>query len=203
MLLIGLTGGIGTGKSTVARMLAEKGARIISADALAREVVAKGEPALQLIAERFGPEVITPDGELDRARLARIVFSDAEARADLERIVHPRVRERLEAQIKALKAEGSASVVVYDAPLLYETGASLPMLSTVVVVYAPKEVQKRRLIEDRGMTPEEAERRIAAQLPTEGKARRADYVIDNSGDLAETRRQVDRLWEAWTGCASH
>ena len=95
MLLIGLTGGIGTGKSTVARMLAEKGARIISADALAREVVAKGEPALQLIAERFGPEVITPDGELDRARLARIVFSDAEARADLERIVHPRVRELL------------------------------------------------------------------------------------------------------------
>lgn len=196
MLLIGLTGGVATGKSTVVRRLKELGAAVIDADQLAREVVEPGEPALEEIRQRFGPEVIGEDGQLDRARLARIVFEDEEARKALEAIVHPRIRSRMRAKIEEFKAQGEP-VVVCDIPLLFETGVALDWVDRTVVVYAPKEVQLQRLMARNGLTLEEAERRIAAQMPTEEKARRADAVIDNSRGLEETFRQVDALWKEW------
>lgn len=201
MLIIGLTGGVATGKSTVARRLRELGVPVIDADQLAREVVEPGEPALEEIRERFGPEVFDGTGRLDRARLAAIVFRDEKARKDLEAIVHPRVRSRMRAMIEELKQKGEP-VVVCDIPLLFETGVGLDWVDQTVVVYAPREVQKGRLIARNGITPEEAERRIAAQLPICEKARRADVVIDNSGSLEETFRQVDRLWKEWVRDAS-
>jgi len=196
VLLIGLTGGVATGKSTVVRRLKELGAAVIDADQLAREVVEPGEPALEEIRQRFGPEVIGEDGQLDRARLARIVFEDEEARKALEAIVHPRIRSRMRAKIEEFKAQGEP-VVVCDIPLLFETGVALDWVDRTVVVYAPKEVQLQRLMARNGLTLEEAERRIAAQMPTEEKARRADAVIDNSRGLDETFRQVDALWKEW------
>lgn len=199
MFVIGLTGGIGTGKSTVAKLFQQRGAAVIDADQLAREVVRPGRPALDEIVERFGKDVLTRDGQLDRARLAEVVFNDPDARKDLEQIVHPRVREMLLDQLERLKQQGSTPVVIYDVPLLFEAGSSLPMVDKIVVVYAPRDVQKKRLVENRGFDPGEAERRINAQMPTEGKAARADYVIDNSGDLAATEQQVDQLWKEWTG----
>lgn len=197
MLIVGLTGGIATGKSTVARRLQELGAWLIDADRIAREVVEPGEPALEEIRARFGPEVIGPDGRLDRARLGQIVFRDEKAREDLEAIVHPRVRQKMRETIERLRREHDTGVIVCDIPLLFETGVGLEWVDRTVVVYAPIEVQRERLMQRSGLDREEAERRIAAQLPTDEKARRADYVIDNSGDLESTLEQVDRLWEEW------
>lgn len=204
MLIVGLTGGIATGKSTVARRLKELGARLIDADHLAREVVEPGEPAFEEIRARFGPEVIGPDGRIDRARLGEIIFRDEKAREDLESIIHPRVRQRIRTTIERLRQEGDDCVIVCDIPLLFETGAALEWVDRTLVVYAPKEVQRERLIRRSGLDPQEADRRIAAQLPTEEKVRRADDVIDNSGDLENTLQQVDRLWKEWMrACESH
>jgi len=196
MLVIGLTGGVATGKSTVARYLRELGVPVIDADQLAREVVEPGEPALEEIRQRFGLGVIDAGGRLDRAALGAIVFRDEQARKDLEAIVHPRIRSRMRAMIEEYRRRGEP-VVVCDIPLLFETGVGLDWVDRTVVVYVPREVQKARLMARNGYTAEEAERRIAAQLPTEEKARRADAVIDNSGDLDQTYRQVHRLWKEW------
>ena len=188
MITVGLTGGIGSGKSTVAELLASYGAVIIDADVLAREAVAPGTPGLARVVEQFGPEVLAADGTLDRAGLAVLVFGNPDRLAALNAIVHPYVRQRSE----ELTASASAdSVVVQVIPLLVENG--LTDFDVVVVVDASLETQLRRLAE-RGMDQADARARIAAQATRERRRAAADVVIDNDGDLAGLRAQVDRLW---------
>lgn len=191
MLTVGLTGGIGSGKSTVAGMLARHGAVIIDADGLAREAVAAGTPGFEAVRERFGDAVLIADGRLDRAALAEIVFADADARRDLEAIVHPEVRLRI-AEVIAAHA-GTDDVVVLDSPLLIESGAHRDV-ALVVVVSAQGQTQIARL-RHRGMDGSDARARIAAQLPTAQQVALANVVIDNEGTLDELQRQVDRLWD--------
>ena len=193
MRLIGLTGGIATGKSTVARMLAARGATVIDADELAREAVRPGEPAFDLVVERFGPDVVQADGALDRARLGEIVFDDAAARRDLERITHARIIELMQERIAAALA-GEAPLVVVDVPLLFEN-AREGSFEGVLLVYAPSDVQIRRLRDRNGLDEEAARLRLAAQLPIDEKRGRATWIIDNSGDPDATRRAVDAWWE--------
>lgn len=190
MLLVGLTGGIGSGKSTVARMLAERGAVILSADAFARDAVTAGSPGFRQVVELFGPRIVGPDGELDRGELAAIVFADADLRVSLEAVIHPEVRRRIAEGVAA--EAGSDRVVVVDSPLLIETGAhrGFPL---VVVVSASSSTQIGRLLA-RGMTEGDARARLAAQMPLEDKAAAADVLLDNDGTEAELRTQVDRLW---------
>jgi dephospho-CoA kinase len=196
MRVLGLTGGIGSGKSTVAARLAELGARVVDADALAREAVAPGAPALDAIRRRFGDGVLGPDGGLDRRALGRVVFEDPEARRDLEAIVHPRVAELAAARIEAARAEG-APLAVYDVPLLYESGLdrSLP---EVCVVWASWPARKARIAARDDLDEDEIEARMRAQMPLEDKRARADHVIDNDGDRAACRRQVDALYATLT-----
>ena len=193
---IALTGGIGSGKSTVARMLAERGAVIVDADAIAREIVEPGQPALVEIRAAFGDGVISADGRLDRARLAAIVFSDSEALARLNAITHPRIAERSAELLAAAPAE---SVVVYDMPLLVEQGdEALRGWDAIVVVDCPDDLRLDRLIA-RGLAPEDAERRLRAQASREERLAAADVVVDNSGDLAGLDAAVDGLWRGLTG----
>jgi dephospho-CoA kinase len=189
MVRVGLTGGIASGKSMVAEELAARGAVIIDADLLAREVVEPGTPALAAIIDRFGPEVVR-DGQLDRARLAQIVFADPLARRDLERIVHPAVRARA-AELE--RAAGDAAVVVHVIPLLVETGQHQDF-DLVVTVDADHETQIQRLMLRNGLSRAEAESRIAAQASREDRKRAADVVLDNTGSLAQLREQIDALW---------
>lgn len=191
MILLGLTGGIGSGKSTVGRMLAERGAVIVDADELSRRAVAPGMPAHERIRQRFGDRVVAEDGTVDREALANLVFSDPEARRDLEAIVHPEVFRLLQEVVTDHAEEDT--VVVFDAPLLVETGFD-HACDLVVVVSSPVEVRMRRL-EERGMGPEEARRRIEAQTAPEAREARADVVIPNGGTLEELERRVDGLWE--------
>lgn len=192
---IGLTGGIATGKSTVARMLVARGAALVDADRIAREIVEPGQAALARIAERFGDRVIQADGTLDRRLLGSIVFADANERKALEAITHPAIRELMRERIAALEAERPDRLVVADIPLLYESGLQ-HLYEGVMVAYVPREVQRARLIGRDGMSPEEADKRIGAQLDIEEKRRLADYVIDNSGSLADTEAQLDRFWRS-------
>jgi dephospho-CoA kinase len=193
MRLIGLTGGIATGKTTVNRMLAARGATVIDADALAREVVRPGEPALDAIVERFGTDVLQADGTLDRERLGAIVFADADARHALDGITHPRIAELTQERIAAALA-GDSPLVVVDIPLLFEN-AREAMFEGVLVVYAPADVQIRRLRERNGLDEPAALQRLAAQLPIDEKRDRATWVIDNSGSTAATERAVAAWWE--------
>ncbi|HEY6567669.1 MAG TPA: dephospho-CoA kinase [Actinomycetota bacterium] len=190
MLTVGLTGGIGSGKSTVASLLAEHGAVIIDADALARDAIAPGTVGFQAVRDRFGDAVLTPDGVLDRAALASVVFADADARHDLEMIVHPEVRLQI-AQVIADHA-GTDDVVVLDSPLLVETGSDRDV-AVVVVVSTEPPTQIERLVA-RGMDEGDARARSATQLPFESKAAVADVILDNDGSLDDLRSQVDRLW---------
>ena len=191
MLLVGLTGGIGSGKSTVARLLEERGAVVFDADVLARDAVAPGTQGHEAVVERFGADVLAPGGELDREALAEIVFADPAARRDLEAIVHPEVRR--------LFAEGcdryrdSDAVVVFGAPLLVETGMN-SAFDLLIVVAAPVETQLERLLRDRGMAEEQARARIAAQAPLQEKVAVADVVIDNDDTLQALERRVDEVW---------
>lgn len=192
MYLVGLTGGIGSGKSTVAAVFAERGCPIIDADQVAREVVEPGEPALEELTERFGSSVVRRDGSLDRPRLAAIVFEDAEARADLEHITHPRVAARIAERIALLAAEPGADparVVVVDHPLLVET-AQASRFDAVVVVEAPEDVRVSRLADERGMDPADARARIRVQADDDARRAVATHVIDNGGDLATLRAQA-------------
>lgn len=193
MRLIGVTGGIATGKSTVDRMLAAHGATVIDADALAREVVRPGAPALDEVVERFGASVLQPDGELDRARLGAIVFADADARHDLDRITHPRIAELTQEQVASALATDTPLVAV-DIPLLYEN-AREGMFEGVLLVYAPLDLQVARLRERNGLDEAAALQRLAAQLPIDAKRDRATWIIDNSDGLDETSRAVDAWWE--------
>lgn len=203
MLTVGLTGGVATGKSTVARRLRELGAEIVDADLLARDVVAPGEPGLREVQREFGDDVIAADGTLDRGKLGAIIFASPDRRKALEAIIHPKVRARMRDAVLRVREHGTASVVVCDIPLLYESGVNLELVDRVLVVYARPEVQKERLMKRNQLSAEEADARIAAQLPTRAKAERADDVIDNSGALEETLQQVDRIWKEWQSlCAS-
>ncbi len=192
MHLIGLTGGIASGKSTVARRLREKGALLVDADEVAREIVEPGQPALEEIARRF-PGVVGPDGRLDRARLGARVFGDDAERAALNAITHPRVRARMLELAAAAAGRGEARVV-FDVPLLIENGLQQGM-HAVILVWAPREVQKARLMARDGLGAVEAEARLAAQLPLDEKRRHATWIIDNSGALEDTLRQVDDVWQ--------
>ena len=191
MLLVGLTGGIGSGKSAVARMLEDRGAVVFDADVLAREAVAPATPGHEAVVERFGPNVLLPGGDLDREALASIVFADPAARRDLEAIVHPEVR-RLFAE-GCERYQGTDAVVVFGAPLLVETGMHTAF-DVLVVVSAPVEQQVERLMRERGMSEAAIRARVDAQLPLEEKAAAADVLIDNAGTLEELERQVDRVW---------
>jgi len=190
VLRVGLTGGIGTGKSEVSARLAEQGAVVIDADAIAREVVEPGTEGLAEVVEAFGPGVLLPDGTLDRPRLGEIVFADPELRGKLNAIVHPRVGARM-AELE--REARSGSIVVLDVPLIAESGRT-DGYDLVVVVDAPPRVQVDRLVRRRGMTREQAKARMAAQASREQRLAIADIVIDNSGSLAELDRQVGDLW---------
>jgi dephospho-CoA kinase len=191
VLLVGLTGGIGSGKSTVAHMLEERGAVVFDADLLAREAVEPGTPGHTAVIERFGADVLAPGGELDREALASIVFADPSARRDLEQIVHPEVRR--------LFAEGSEAyrdtdrIVVFSAPLLVESGMHTAF-EILVVVSATVATQIERLMRQRGMSEAAIRARIDAQAPLEDKAAVADFLVDNEGTLAELESQVEQLW---------
>ncbi|MEV5708074.1 dephospho-CoA kinase [Actinoallomurus sp. NPDC052274] len=190
MLSVGLTGGIGSGKSEVSRRLAEHGAVIVDADAAAREVVEPGTPGLAEVVAEFGDGVLRPDGSLDRERLGSIVFADEERRARLNAIVHPRVGERMRELVEQAPPD---AIVVYDVPLIAENGLA-GMYDLVVVVDAPVEEQVRRLTGRRGMTEADARARIAAQATRERRLEIADRVIDNSGPLERLAELVDELW---------
>jgi dephospho-CoA kinase len=201
MRTVGLTGGIGSCKSTVARLLVGHGAHVVDADAIAREVVEPGEPALEAIRERFGTGVVAADGTLDRPALARIVFAEEAARRDLEAITHPAIRARIEerfAEHAAAEAdEAGERVVVLDHPLLVETGLA-DAFETVVVVTAPSEVRVRRLV-DRGMTEHDARARMASQATDSERRAVATHVLDNGGSEADLAAAVDALWESLAG----
>jgi dephospho-CoA kinase len=190
--VIGLTGGIASGKSTVAQILAEKGAWIVDADQLARDVVGVGSPALAEISQSFGSGVIAEDGSLDRPQLGRLVFADAEARERLNGIVHPRVLELSRQEIRQAQESG-AQLVVYDVPLLYETERSGEFDGTLVVWVDPL-TQLLRLRQRTGLTEDEGRQRIASQMPLTRKRELATWVIDNSGSLEATQAQVESLW---------
>jgi dephospho-CoA kinase len=195
MRRVALTGGIGSGKSTVSAMLAAHGAVVIDADALAREVVAPRTPGLAAIAAEFGAGLVTPDGELDRPAMGRLVFDDPQARARLEAIIHPLVRSRA-AEIESDAA--SDAVVVQDIPLLVETGQH-SLFDTVVVVDTPADVQVERLTGQRGMSAEQARARIAAQASRERRLAVADHVVLNDASLGELTAAVDELWRKLVG----
>lgn len=197
MHLVALTGGIASGKSTVARRLAEHGAVVVDADRLAREIVELGEPALAAIAERFGPTVIRPDGALDRAALGAIIFSDANARADLNAITHPAVTLRSQRLFAEAAEADPTAVVVYDVPLLAE-GRGTGEFDEVVVVHAPKQTRIARLIALRGLTESDASARVSSQASDEERLALADVVLDSSGTLDETLERTDALWEHLT-----
>ena len=195
MLRVGLTGGIGSGKSEVSRRLAAHGVVIIDADVAAREVVARGTPGLAQVAEAFGPEVLGPDGALDRERLGAIVFRDPALRAKLNAIVHPLVRDWMAAAERT--AAHDDLIVVHDIPLLAESGRA-DGFDLVVVEDVPPEVQVERLVSQRGMTPDQARARMAAQASREQRLAIADIVIDNSGSLDDLDRRVAELWAELT-----
>ena len=191
---VGLTGGIGAGKSTVSRLLVELGAVLIDGDALAREVVARGTPGLEQVVEEFGPELLTPDGDLDRPALGRVVFADEGARRRLEAITHPMIFEKY-AELEAAAPPGA--LVVHDIPLLAESGRA-DTFDEVVVVDAPPELQVERMMRDRGWTREEAESRIAAQASREDRLAIATYVIENTGTLDDLRCRVEEVYTELT-----
>lgn len=196
-MLIGLTGGIASGKSTASGFLRELGVEVIDADRLARLVVAPGGPALEEIREAFGPSVLLPDGSLDRPALAARVFGDEAALSRLNRIVHPRVEEEAVREIARIRSRKPGAVIVYDVPLLYEGGMA-ERFDRVVVIYVPRQVQVRRLRERDRLTEEQALARLASQMDIEEKARRADFVVDNRGSREELRRNIE-LWLASLG----
>jgi dephospho-CoA kinase len=193
MRILGLTGGIGTGKTHVARLFEKLGVPVIDADAITHELQARGSPLLAALAEAFGPEILRPDGSLDRARLGDLVFRDGGARARLEALVHPAVGAEMARRIAAARAAG-APLVILDIPLLFEVGGSQRAgVEAVILVWARAEQQIERQLARDGCTREEAERRLAAQRPIDEKRALADFVIDNSGSFADTERQVREL----------
>lgn len=197
MKIIGLTGGVGSGKTTVAEMLREMGAEVVDADQAAHEAYAPGTPGFDAVVREFGPEFVREDGTIDRQRLGALVFNDEPALRRLNAIVHPLVREWMAART-AEAAERGAVIVIQDVPLLYENGLE-GLFSSVLLVYVPEEVQLDRLVHSRGLPPDRARSIIAAQMPMDEKRRRAHHIIDNSGTMDETRRQVEEVWAQMSG----
>jgi dephospho-CoA kinase len=198
VLLVGLTGGIGAGKSTVAEMLTARGAVVIDSDLLARRVVEPGQPALAALVERFGTGILAPDGTLDRPALAAVAFADDESRRALEEITHPAIGELFLAEMRAAPEDG---IVVNDVPLLVESGqAGNRGYAAVIVVEAPRDVRLARLVE-RGLTREDAEARMAAQATDEERRAVATHVLDNGGTRDALEAQVDALWQELSGRA--
>lgn len=192
MVLVGLTGGIGSGKSTVAAMLRDRGAVVVDADVVAHQVMEPGGEAYRAVVDRFGAEVVAPDGAIDRPRLAAVVFADPAALADLNAIVHPAVRD-----VMAERAQAEAStehVVVLEIPLLVESGAARPGMAGVMVVDCPVDIAVGRVMEQRGMEEAAVRARIAAQATREERLAAADVVIDNSGAPEDLAAEVDRAW---------
>ncbi|MGH9788139.1 MAG: dephospho-CoA kinase [Candidatus Acidiferrales bacterium] len=194
MLRVGLTGGIASGKTTVAAMFRARGARVLEADRIAHQLMAPGQPAYEEIVRTFGREILSADGTIDRKRLGAIVFADAVRRAELNRIVHPRVIAEQEKELARIAAEAPGSVAIVEAALLIEASYH-KQLDKLVVTWCRPEQQLERL-QAKGLSREDAARRMAAQLPPEEKRRLADYVIDCSGSLAETERQVEQVRQA-------
>jgi dephospho-CoA kinase len=193
-LLVGLTGGLATGKSTVSDILRALGCVVLDADALAREVVEPGQPALAAVAREFGPEVVQPDGTLDRKRLGAIVFADPERRRRLEALTHPAIRDRYLARLAELEARGFEGIVIWDAPVMIESGGYRHVDRLVVVVTDAATQRARARARDGDGA--DAERKIASQMPLVEKARLADYVIDNSGDRASTEARTREVHAA-------
>ena len=199
MRVLGLTGGIGSGKSMVTQMFAQLGAAVIDADQLAREVVEPGQPALREIAAAFGPDVLLPDGRLDRPKLAGIIFADPAERAKLDAITHPRIRARMDAEVKARRS--GPGVLIVDIPLLYENDRS-NSVERVIVVWVDPQTQLRRIRQRDGLSAQAANQRIAAQMPLDSKRARADHVIDNSGSREDTQRQVEAIYRLYAPAAT-
>ena len=196
MKLIGLTGGVGSGKSTVAEILRELGAEVLDADEAAHAAYEPGSPGFDAVVKEFGADYVR-DGRIDRRQLGELVFNDPDARRRLNAIVHPLVREWM-VRRTAEAAERDVEIVVQDVPLLYESGLE-SLFSSIVLVYVPEAVQVERLVAGRGFTSERARAVIAAQLPIDEKRRRAHHVIDNSGTIEQTRSQVEEVWAQMTG----
>ncbi len=191
MFLVGLTGGMGAGKSTVARMFEQRGAVVIDADILARQAILPGTPGYTKVTELFGPDVIAPDGEIDRQALARRVFSDHEARVALESITHPEVFRLLSEALEDYS--GTDRIVIFDVPLLIESGFQ-DACDAIVVVTASEQTQVARVVRERGMSEDAARARLGAQARTEEKERVADFVIRNDGTTEDLERSVDAVW---------
>lgn len=191
-MILGITGTIASGKSLVAAAFAQRGAALVSADQLAREIVRPGSEVLARLVERFGAGILTDSGRLDRDRLARMVFADEQARTDVNRITHPAIGRLALERLRAL-ADSGVPLVVYEAPLLFEAKAESRVDRILVVRIAP-DIQLQRLMARDGLSESEARQRVAAQMGQEEKLARADYVIDNSAEVAATLQQVDRLW---------
>jgi dephospho-CoA kinase len=194
MLLVGLTGNIGSGKSTVAQMLSERGATIIDSDVLARRAVEQGTPAFDKIVARWGSDVLAPDGQLDRAALRRVVFSDQEQLEELNQIVHPEV-ERLRTRLVDQARVRNDRIVVCDIPLLFERHMT-DRFDRIILVDAHRAMRLERLVKDRGLSDTEAMDMIAAQMPAELKRARADFIVDNDGTLTQLERRVQDVWAA-------
>jgi dephospho-CoA kinase len=197
MLTVGLTGGIGAGKSAVADLLVGHGAKLVDADLVAREVVAPGGPAYQPVVDRFGPEVVDADGLIDRPKLAERVFGHPEALADLNAITHPAIGVEMIAQKD--RFAGTDEIVVMDIPLLKSVHREMLALSAVIVVDTPTELALERLVTLRGMALGDAQARIGSQIDRQDRLAGADLVIDNSGDLDHLRSEVDRIWGVLVG----
>jgi len=197
MLVVGVTGGIGAGKSTVSRMLADLGARVVDADVIAREVLREDPDLVSGLAREFGQDLLTPDGSLNRRELGRRAFRDRRSRERLDRLMHPPILARTRQLLERIRKQGYDGIVVVDAALLVECRA-LDMVDDLVVVTAPKAVRHRRLREDRGLSSEEIRARAAAQLPPKEKVKLADVIIVNDGSREDLRRQVRELWGRWS-----
>lgn len=193
MKVIGLTGGIACGKSTVSAMLEKLGAAIVDADRIAREVTKKGTPVWQRIRETFGDQYLLPDGKIDRKKLGELVFADAEALKKLNAITHPAIQRQVLLEIDRLKSAGGLKAIVVDAALLIEAGWC-HMVDEIWLVVADRETQIERLMKRNGLTRQQALNRIDSQMDQNTKRRYADRIIDNSGSLEHTRKQVERLW---------
>lgn len=192
MLVVGLTGGIGSGKTVVASMFEDEGAHIIDFDYLARLIVEPDKPAWRDIVDYFGPGILSPDRTLNRPALAEIIFSDDKSRKALEGFTHPRIFERRDALLKAIREKDPCSIVIIDFPLLFESGLRKD-LDKVILVYVPRDVQLERATKRDGLSPEEVEKRLHAQVPIGEKRSLSDFVIDNSGSLKHTRDQVRKV----------
>lgn len=192
-MLIGLTGGIATGKSTVSKMFAKCGAKIVDADQIARQVVEPGTLGAKKIRAKFGSQVFDSSGRLKRKKLAELIFQDEIARQELNQLLHPLIRQEMRDQTEKIQKECPDALIIWDVPLLYE-GKLTNQVEKVIVVYIPEDLQIRRLMQRNQLTLEEATRRIQTQMSIETKKSLADYLIDNSGSYEETERQVYQLW---------